>query len=256
MPPGDNFMFNPQPLPTEFDLPETDNKPVDNELQILAPALLRAILSLAWQDRNDWFMGINLGIYYKPKEAAVGPDAFLSLGVPTYRLNGQLRLSYVVWTEGNVIPQWVLEIVSKTPGGEYDDKFRLYEEMGVLYYVIYNPDHWKRDRHQPFEVYRWVNGQYIQQLGNPVWMPEIDLGIGMEVGVHSGLTRSWVYWYDAAGQRLPAPENVIQQERQRAEQEYQRAEQERRRAEQAEQQLQILRERLRQQGVDLDLPSE
>jgi hypothetical protein len=41
-------MFNPIPaLPTEFDLPDTDDKPVDNELQLLIPTLLRAILSLA-----------------------------------------------------------------------------------------------------------------------------------------------------------------------------------------------------------------
>ncbi|MEP0886086.1 hypothetical protein NDI49_31620 [Trichocoleus sp. ST-U3] len=35
-----------QYLPTEEDLPETDNTPVDNELQILIPNLLRAILAL------------------------------------------------------------------------------------------------------------------------------------------------------------------------------------------------------------------
>jgi Uma2 family endonuclease len=257
-------MFNPLLLPTEFDLPETDNKPVDNELQILAPGLLRAILSWAWQDRNDWFMGINLGIYHAPKEPAVGPDAFLSLGVPTFRPNGQLRLSYVVWTENNVMPQWALEIVSKTPGGEYDEKFSLYEELGVLYYVIYNSDHWKRDGHDPFEVYRLDNGRYRRQLGNPVWMPEIGLGIGMEVGVLSGLSRQWLYWYDQQGNRLPAPENVIEQERQRVKREQRRVasekrradtalqqvEQEQQRTEQAEQKLQDLLQRLRERGID------
>jgi Uma2 family endonuclease len=49
-------------LPTEFDLPDTDDKPVDNELQILAPFLLRTILTLAWESRFDWFLGINLGV--------------------------------------------------------------------------------------------------------------------------------------------------------------------------------------------------
>jgi Uma2 family endonuclease len=229
-------MFNPLPLPTELDLPETDHKPVDNELQILAPGLLRAILTLAWQDRNDWFMGINLGVYHTPNQPAVGPDAFLSLGVPTFRPNGKLRLSYVVWTENNVMPQWALEIVSKTPGGEYDEKFSLYEEIGVLYYAIYNPDHWKRDRHDPFELYRLQNGQYVRQPGNPVWMPEIGLGIGVAIGMHGGLTRSWLYWYDAQGNQLPAPENVIDQQRQRAEQ--------------AEQQLQDLIQRLQERGID------
>jgi Uma2 family endonuclease len=102
-------------------------------MQILIPFMLRAILALAWQERNDWFMGMNLGVYYQPQVPAIRPDAFLSLGVPTFRDNGRLRLSYVVWDENNVVPQWVLEIVSKKPGNEYTDKFEIYREMGVLY---------------------------------------------------------------------------------------------------------------------------
>lgn len=74
-----------QSLLTEQDLPDTDEQPVDNELQILLPMLLRAILALAWAGRSDWFLGANLGVYYDPNKPAVGPDALLSLGVPIYR---------------------------------------------------------------------------------------------------------------------------------------------------------------------------
>jgi hypothetical protein len=62
-------------------------------------------------------------------------------------------------------------------------------------------------------------------------MPEIDLGIGCEQGTHDGCTREWLYWYSQQGNRFPAPENVIEQQRLRAEQAQQRAEQERLRAE-------------------------
>jgi len=55
------------------------------------------------------------------------------------------------------------EIVSKTPGGEYDDKMAKYAQIGVLYYIIYNPDYWKRDKHDRFEVYRLVNGAHVRQ---------------------------------------------------------------------------------------------
>ncbi len=225
-----------KPLPTEEDLLETDNQPVDNELQLLIPTLLRAILLLAWGDRTDWFFAANMGVYYDPNEPAIGPDAFLSLGVPRIRPNGQPRLSYVVWQENNVMPLWVLEIVSKKPGGEYGSKMRTYAEMGVLYYTIYNPDYWQRDGHDPFEVYKLVNESYVRQSGNPVWMPEVGLGIGVDQGVHDGFSREWLYWYDSQGDRLPAPENVIQQERQRAEQ--------------AEQQLEDLMNRLKARGID------
>jgi hypothetical protein len=107
------------------------------------------------------------------------------------------------------------------------------------------PDYWKRDKHEPFEVYRLVDGVYVRQKDNPVWMPEIELGIGCEQGTHEGCTREWLYWYDQQRNRLPAPANVIEQERQRAEQERQRANQ-------LEQQLENLRAKLLKQGIDPD----
>jgi Uma2 family endonuclease len=149
----DALLLLPTELPTEDDLPDSDGKPVDNELQILAPVLLRAILTYIWSDRFDWFFGINLGVYYDENEPAmvsdrlevIGPDAFLSLGVPRVRPNNKLRLSYVVAQE-KVMPQWVLEVVSKQPGGEYDEKLKIYREIGVLYYTVYNPSHDRDDR--------------------------------------------------------------------------------------------------------------
>jgi Uma2 family endonuclease len=238
--------YNPlQYLPSAKELPDSDDTPVDNELQILIPILLRAILALLWADRMDWFFGVNMGVYYEPDKAAIVPDGFLSLGVERYKARGKLRLSYVLWQENNTVPQWLLEVVSKTPGGEYDDKMTKYAQIGVLYYVIYNPDYGRRDKHDPFEVYRLVNGVYVRQTGNPVWMPEIGLGIGCEVGTHEGCTREWLYWYDQLSRRLLAPANVIEQERQRADRAEQQLEQERQRADR-------LAERLRQMGVDPD----
>lgn len=243
-----------QSLLTEQDLPDTDEQPVDNELQILLPMLLRAILALAWAGRSDWFLGANLGVYYDPNKPAVGPDALLSLGVPIYRPNEDLRLSYVIWQEG-VVPQWVLEIVSKKPGKEYDQKMELYAQLGVTYYTIYNPKYHQRDRHDPFEVYKLVDDQYVRQSGDPVWMPEIGLGIGVDQGVHSGLPqREWLYWYDQQGNRYPAAENAVETARQEVEAAEQREanvrEEARQQVEEARQQMDALLQKLRDRGID------
>ncbi len=200
------------PLLTEDDLPDSDEKPVDNELQVLVPVLLRAILAYIWSSRFDWFFGVNLGLYYDPGEPAIGPDGFLSLGVQRLRPNNKLRLSYVVAQE-KVVPQWVLEVVSKQPGGEYDEKFQRYAAIGVLYYTVYNPSYYRRDRHEVFEVYKLAQGQYVRQIGNPVWLPEIGLGIGQEIGSQEGIQRDWLYWYDERGNRYPAPEDALKHER-------------------------------------------
>ena len=127
-----------------------------------------------------------------------------------------------------------------------------YAAIGVLYYVIYNPDYTRRDKHDSFEVYRLTNGVYVRQFGNPFWMPEIELGIGYQQGTHDRWTREWLYWYDQNGNRFPAPQDVIEQERQRVQQERQRAQQEQQRADNAQQQLAELIAKLQERGINLD----
>ena len=199
-------------LPTEEDLPYSDEKPVDSELQLLAGFLLRGILNHIWGDRFDWLFAVNLGIYPDPYEPAIAPDAFLSLGVERVRENNKLRLSYLLYQE-KVMPQWVLEVVSKKPGGEYSTKFRRYAEMGALYYVIYNPSHYRRDKHEMFEVYRLEKGKYMLQVGNPVWMPEIGLGIGHEKSYQEGVNRDWLFWYNEEDDRYLPPGDALEQEK-------------------------------------------
>ncbi len=226
-----------QYLPTAEELPDSDDTPVDNELQVLIPSLLRAILSWLWGERQDWFLGVNMGVYYHPQEPAIVPDGFLSLGV-VRRKSDRGRLSYVLWQEDNIVPQWVLEVVSQTPGGEYGEKLQKYARLGVLYYTIYNPNHWKRDRHEPFEVYRLENERYVRQPSEPVWMPEFGLAVGRGQGVYEGWEREWLYWYDRQGNRFPSPEEIARQER--------------RQRESAQQQAERLAHYLRARGIDPD----
>jgi len=214
-------------LPSAEDLPDSDDTPVDNQLQHLIPGLLEAILAMVWADRMDWFFGVDMGIYYDPNEPAIVPDGFLSLGVARF-IDEDLRLSYVLWEE-NRLPILVLEVVSQKRRGEYTSKMQQYADLGVLYYAVYNP---RRRRKPPLEVYHLVDGNYVLQRGNPVWLPEINLGIGRERGTYQGITREWLYWYDEQGQRLLTPEERILQAEQRAE---------------------MLAERLRSLGIDPDV---
>jgi Uma2 family endonuclease len=242
-------------LPSSEELPDSDETPVDNELQDLLPSLLKLILAALWQDRMDWFFGVDMGIYYDPDLPAIVPDGFLSLGVERI-VNEELRPSYVLWEENNIAPAFVLEVVSKKYRGEYSSKKKLYAEMGVLYYAVYSS---RRRRKPALELYHLVNNEYVLLSGNPVWLPEIGLGLGRERGTHQGIEREWLFWYDEQGNRYPTPEEQIErteqkleQERQRAEQERQRAEQERQRAEQERQRAERLAARLRELDIDPD----
>jgi Uma2 family endonuclease len=214
-------------LPTSDELPDSDDTPVDNEDQNFIPNFLLFLLEFFWANRNDWYFGVDMGIYHTTREnprIPIIPDGFLSLGVQR-RKQGKSRKSYVVWEEAGIVPILVLEIVSLTPGNEYDEKLAIYAKLGILYYVIYNPEYWQRDRHQPLEIYRLVDGVYQLEMGEPIWLPEIGLGIGRSQ-YHSGtVEREILFWYNENGEQLQSPEMLLIQERQRAEQERQRAEQ-------------------------------
>jgi Uma2 family endonuclease len=238
-------MINPNPLlnlPTSDELPCSDDTPVDNEDQNFLPNLLLFILKRIWANRQDWYFGVDMGIYHttgaSPRVPVV-PDGFLSLGVERAK-GGKSRKSYVMWEENGTPPILVIESVSQTPGGEYDEKMAIYEKLGVLYYVIHNPLFWRRDQHQPFEVYRLVEGKYRLQIGEPFWMSEVGLAIGRDLYSDGARTFEAMYWYDQQGNRYPTAEELLAQERQTREQ--------------VEEQLkaqQALLERYRQQFGDL-----
>lgn len=229
-----------QHLPTSAQLPCSDDTPVDNEDQNFLPNLLLFLLESIWANRNDWFFGVDMGVYHTTGVShlvPVVPDGFLSLGVERRKAD-KSRFSYVVWEEKNIVPKLVLEVVSKTPGDEYEGKINTYAQLGVLYYIIYNPLYWRRDQHQPFEVYKLIDGEYQLQIGEPFWLPEIGLGIGRGRYTSGTIVREVLYWYDETGTRYLTADEVAQAERQQREL--------------AEQQRERLAAKLRELGIDPD----
>lgn len=250
-----DFKFR-EGLPTAEELPDSDDRPVDSELQELIPGLLKAILLDQWRNRTDWLFGIDLGLYYDPDEPCIAPDGFLSLGVKA-AADENLRPSYVLWEE-QVIPLLALEVVSKAYRQEHSKKLAIYQAIGILYYVVYAP---LRKRKARFQVYKLINGEYVLQseATKPYWMPEIGLGIGVALGSYGCKQRELLYWYDQAGQRYPTPTERAEFESQRAQLEAQRAELEAQRAkteaaarQAAEQKANRLIAQLRALGIDPD----
>ena len=232
-------------LPTTDELPCSDDTPVDNEDQNFLPNVLLFLLNSIWANRMDWFFGVDMGVYHTTGVSPlvpVVPDGFLSLGVERKK-GGKSRRSYAVWEENFVVPIFTLEMVSHSPRGEYDEKLEIYRKLGVLYYVIYNPEFWRRDQHQPFEVYKLVDAEYQLQIGEPYWMPEVGLGIGRHRGIVAGIPQELLSWYDSNCNRYLTAEEIAQLQLARAEQERTRAEQ--------------LAQYLRSHGIDPDnLPRE
>jgi Uma2 family endonuclease len=208
-------------LPDSTALPCSDDIPVDNEEQNFLPNLLLFLLKLIWSDRQNWFFGVDMAIYHTTgvsPQVPVVPDGFLSLGVERKK-QGKSRRSYVVWEENDIVPLFVLEIVSQTYGGEYDKKLEIYQKLGVLYYVVYNPEYWQRDRHLPFEVYQLVEGEYQLKIGEPFWMSEIGLGIGRAAYADGTVEIEAIYWFDQEGIRYQTAEEIAKETQQQLDKE-------------------------------------
>jgi len=243
-----------QCLPSAEDLPDSDETPVDNELQNLIPNLLEAILAMIWSEREDWFFAVDMGVYYEPRKPAIVPDGFLSLGVERF-IGEQGRLSYVLWEEDNVPPILALEVVSKTYGGEYERKKDIYADLGICYYAVYRPNPKGRRQQQPLEIYELVGDRYqllSPEQGQLVWLPKIGLGLGRERGVYLGREREWLYWYDENGKKLLTPEERIQQSTAKAQQEAVRADNLAAKAQQEAARADKLAAKLKALGIDPD----
>ncbi len=141
----------------------------------------------------------------------------------------------MIWQE-RIIPFIVVELLSE--GTEAEDlgqtvrdlkqpptKWQVYEQiLQIPYYLVFG-----RETNQ-LRSFHWQAGRYqaLTLSEEKVWLPEIQLGIGLWHGDYQGLKRQWLRWYDAQYRWIPTP---VEREQQRTEQERQRAEQEHQRAE-------------------------
>ncbi len=250
-----------------YDLPSEDPEEpgLPDEFHDLQPQLLSATFRLIDYLPNQIFTGTDMNLYYDIRHPLwhKRPDWFAVVGVPRLYDEVDLRLSYVIWQEG-IAPIVVVELLS--PGTEKEDlgqtergedqpptKWEVYEQiLRVPYYVIF-------DRYTNHLKAFVLKGSHYEELTLPepkIWMPDLNIGLGLWHGSYQGIERLWLRWYDARGEWLPTDAEAAQQqaeaERLRAEAAQQQAEAERLRAEQAEAKLETLLQKLQEAGINPD----
>ena len=82
-----------------------------------------------------------------------------------------------------------------------------------------------------------------------VWIPTLELGLGLWQGEYRGKDRQWLRWYDAIGHWIPTTKELERQEKELAQA---TVEKERQEKELAQARAERLAERLRQAGIDPD----
>jgi Uma2 family endonuclease len=136
--------------------PECDGKPMaetDIHRQLLSDLVFT--LETFFQNQPDVYVSGNLLIYYvegDPKKR-IAPDVFVVRGVEK-----RPRRIYKLWEEG-VAPQVVIELTSRQTWREdLQEKWRLYEQLGVEEYFIFDPEYDYLD--DPLVGYRLKDGKY------------------------------------------------------------------------------------------------
>ena len=265
-------------LPTMYDLPsEFPEEPgLPDEFHDLQPQLLSRTLTLSAYQRDRWFTGSDLNLYYDVHHPLwhKRPDWFLALDVPRLYEGRDLRRSYVVWQEGQA-PTVAIEFLS--PRTEREDlgrfynpqdqvaaapaaesnlsadatlpgKLEVYERyLRVPHYLVYSR------YSQKLRYFKLVGTRYEEQPLNAkpplVWLDDLEIGLGVWSGEFEGIPAHWLRWCDAAGQWLLTDTERAEQ---RAEIEQLEKDEARQRADTAQERAERLAAQLRALGVEPD----
>jgi Uma2 family endonuclease len=219
-----------------FDLAEAeqnliteDDEPVDNMFSAKQQRLLVEPLYTSWtppldedhpQGPRDFLADANVGIYFSVGQQPLVPDMFLSLDVkvnPEW-FDAQHR-SYFVWRFGKV-PDVAVEIVSNRKGGEMESKRKRYAQIGVQYYIVYDP-------------YGILKGDdlYVYEIGfgkryrrrDDFTLPGIGLSVTLWPGRYEEGDAIWLRWLDDKGALIPTGKERSAEAERRASEAEQRA---------------------------------
>lgn len=198
-----------------------DDEPVDNLFSSKQQRLLTRSLYSSWKPQptketkkqRKFLADTNVGVFFSRYEQPLVPDFFLSLDVePHADWYAKEHRSYFVWEFGKV-PELALEIVSNRKGGEINGKIKNYARMGVLYYVVFDPQ--KHLSANVLTVYELGFGKRLRPRED-FQLPELELSLKLWDGVFEGKAGTWLRWYDAKGNLLQTGEERASKAEKRA----------------------------------------
>jgi len=227
-----------------------DNLPSEKHQRLLVEPLYTSTIL-----ERPFLAAANVGVFGGVHQPPIVPDVFLSLGVEVADdWWQQEHRSYFIWEFGKA-PDVAIEIVSNRRGGETERKALRYAELGVRYYVIFDPQHLLQE--DDLLVYELQGGRYVGCHGNQ--MRRLGLGVTIWEGIYEDKEDRWLRWCDSAGNILPTGAELARQAQRQAEQAQRQAEQAQRQAEQAQRQAEqerkraeLLAAKLRELGIDPD----
>ncbi|MEQ8983726.1 MAG: Uma2 family endonuclease [Deltaproteobacteria bacterium] len=198
--------YPPSMPPRGEDLPYSDGKPMESYQHVDQMALLIRSLKDAWMERDDFFVGGNMFLYFSETQAKkndfLGPDVFVVLGTRPHP-----RKSWVVWEEDGRSPDVVVELTSPTTeANDLGPKKEIYRNtLKVARYFVFHPIE------KTFQGWALEGGVYVPlepaEDGSLDCAP-LGLRLGMRETAIPGGTEPMLRWIDAEGRVLPTANEV------------------------------------------------
>jgi len=239
-----------------IDLITDDGEPMESNNHRVAMNLLIQSLKYYWRDRQDFFVGGNMFVYYSINQVKnqdfKGPDFFVVLDV-----DGTInRDAWIAWEEDSRLPDVVIELMSpSTAEVDLTTKKDIYErKLKTQDYFVYNPKN-------PNSLRGWqlINRRYQSLSPNQqgrLYCESLGLWLGIWEGKIENSQGTWLRFFDADGNLVLMGDEA---ETKRAELERQQKELEQQQKEEVIQQLKIekqqkerLAAKLRELGIDPD----
>jgi Uma2 family endonuclease len=178
----------------------SDEPEMESSLHYFQLMLLVACLELAWQDRQDFFIGATLTVYFSRQQLKNrefrGPDFFLVKNTERRHRN-----SWVVWEEDGQYPDLIIELLSpSTASVDRNLKRRLYaERFHTPEYFYFSPET------AEFAGFSLQLDQYAPIEANERgWLWSEVLGLFL------GIQDQQLRYFSIEGSLLPTPQEAIQ----------------------------------------------
>lgn len=242
------------PMPPT-DLIFDDGEPLETNRHRVAMNTLIRSLQQAWADRNDYFTGGNMFIYYSSAQARNrdfrGPDFFVVLNID----GSYPRQGWVVWEEEGRYPDAILELMSSsTAEVDTGTKKDIYER------TFRTPDYFVFDPFDPNSLQGWhleLSQGYQPLVPNErgwLWCETLGFWLGTWQGTIDREPAVWLRFYDRNANLVLLPEEAaeakVEAVEARAEAAEARVEAAEARVEQEQQRAELLAARLRELGED------
>ncbi|MDJ1169269.1 Uma2 family endonuclease [Roseofilum sp. BLCC_M154] len=225
--------WNPPTPPT--DLIFDDGEPLESNRHRIAMNVLIRSLQQAWSERNDFYTGGNMFVYYSDQEVFNkdfrGPDFFAVLDVD----GTKERQGWVVWQEEGRYPDVIVELMSPSTS-----KVDTGKKKNIYGRIFRTPDYFVYDPFKPKSLQGWhldISKGYQSLVADDrgwLWCESLGFWLGTWSGTIDREEAVWLRFYDTEGNLVLLPEEA---ERQKAEAVQQRFDEAQQRFDEAQQQL-------------------